>query len=450
MSSLRALGIDIESIINPDWGDLIQFELQQLKEEGKDLTLIDGSKLIRKAKLGGKNAAEEAWSLLQKLPTRKDYPYYEPSELDEIRRTRPRSKYEIQKIPKNELKDKILGGFFGRCAGNMLGKPVELMDRNEILARMRKLNLSKLENYFPKEFFSDDELKIAERYKTVRENIKCVARDDDIDYVLLNLKVVEKYGKSFSSADIGKEWLANLPYDKVYTAERMAYRNLVNGLKPPQTAMYLNPFREWIGAQIRADLWGYICPGNPELAAELAYRDARLSHVKNGVYGEMFVAAMIAQSFIEENTLRIIEVGLSQIPVKCRLREAISYVIDLWKKGIEWEKAIEDILDKFSNYNPIHTINNAAIVAAALLWGEGDFGATITKAVLSGLDTDCNGATVGSIIGVMQGYSRMKEKDKRVWFDPLDDLLESAIPEFHKASITNVVERIVNLAENIV
>jgi len=120
-----------------------------------------------------------------------------------------------------------------------------------------------------------------------RAEIQGMPRDDDIDYTILGLHILESFGTEVTSEQIADEWLSHLQYASVYTAEREAYRNLANHLPIPETAVYLNPYREWIGAQIRADPWGYVMAGRPVAAADLAFKDARISHVKNGIYGEM-------------------------------------------------------------------------------------------------------------------------------------------------------------------
>jgi ADP-ribosylglycohydrolase len=253
---------------------------------------------------------------------------------------------------------------------------------------------------------------------------------------------LEKYGLNFTTMNVGETWLSLLPYMQVYTAERAAYRNLVDGLEPPETATYMNPYREWIGAQIRADIWGYVAPGNPDLAAELAYRDASLSHVKNGIYGEMFVSAMLSAAFVTDNIEEIISTGLSVIPRKCRLAEAINDVLRWSGQLGNWKDALNRIYGKYKSYHPVHTINNAAIVAMGLLYGEGDYERSITIAVMGGLDTDCNGATVGSIIGVMLGAKALPEK----WIKPLNDTIESYVIGYNNSRISELAERTLKIA----
>ena len=174
-----------------------------------------------------------------------------------------------------------------------------------------------------------------------------------------------------------------------------------------------NPAREWIGAQIRGDYYGYINPGDPETAADMAWRDASISHIKNGIYGEMFVSAMLAAAAVTDNIEEIILSGLSQIPNTSRLYEAIMQIINNYKNNVSAEQCFKEIHKKYDEYNGhdwCHTISNASIVTASLLYGGGDLGKSICMAVQTGFDTDCNGATVGSIIGMITGFEKIGQK----------------------------------------
>ena len=72
------------------------------------------------------------------------------------------------------------------------------------------------------------------------------------------------------------------------------------------------------------------------------------------------------------------------------------------------------------------------IVAAALLYGKGDFGRSICMSVETGFDTDCNGATVGSVLGMMLGIDAIGEE----WTAPINDKLETSIFGVGRVSIS--------------
>jgi len=364
----------------------------------------------------------------------------------------------VVNLSDEDLFDKIYGGWLGRCAGCLLGKPVEGLNREQIEMWLKIANAYPLEDYFPpindlsedapkwlrNRLFHLDSMLKKTGMGVLRGQISCMARDDDIDYTIINLHVLENYGLNFTTINVGEVWLHLLPYMQVYTAERAAYRNLVNGLEPPETAIYMNPYREWIGAQIRADMWGYVAPGNPELAAELAYRDARLSHLKNGIYGEMFISAMISATFTISNIEEIIEIGLSVIPKKSRLAEAIRDVMRLSKEYEDWKDVWNKISEKYGHYHFVHTINNAAIVTMGLLYGEGDYGKSISISVMGGWDTDCNGATTGSIIGVILGAKNLPDK----WIKPLNNHVKSFVIGYNDSKISDLAERTLRIAKN--
>ena len=127
---------------------------------------------------------------------------------------------------------------------------------------------------------------------SLEENIDGMPEDDDLNYPMLALLLLEERGRDFTTEDVAQLWLDNLPAGRVFTAERAAYRNLLDARPVPETATHWNPFREWIGALIRTDVFGWVSPGDVRAAARLAWTDARLSHTRNGVYGAMWAAAL--------------------------------------------------------------------------------------------------------------------------------------------------------------
>jgi ADP-ribosylglycohydrolase len=343
-----------------------------------------------------------------------------------------------------ELADRILGGWTGRMAGCLLGKPVEKVPREGIRAILESIGEWPLSRYFtavgvPERVTERYAWNRASRPTSLRENIVCMPEDDDINYPMLNLHVLETCGEEFGSDDIATAWLRMLPVLTVFTAERVAYENLIGYLLPPETALHRNPYREWIGAQIRADQWGWVSPGDPARAAELAWRDARVSHSGNGVYGEMFVAAMVASAFTSGDVARVVEEGLAVIPADSRLAQAIRFVQGLPKREVEWEGALDLLYAHFGHYHWVHTINNAALLAAALLYGGGDFERTICLAVMGGWDTDCNGASAGSIVATMHGRAAVPEK----WAAPLDNRVRSSLQGFDDSRIDELAARTV-------
>jgi ADP-ribosylglycohydrolase len=433
-----------------------EFELVQAREEGKDissyvnrveeiLSMDDSS--IEKQKLAG-----EVYDEIQQQRIIEGYGYLEPSGLEGIKAERPDSSalYKCVDLSAEANHDKIYGAWLGRCAGCLLGKPVEGWHKERLTGLLRETD-----NYPIKYYISSDiPLNIKEKYGLTDSKgawinqVKYMPEDDDTNYTLIGLKIFQQYGASFTPDDVAECWLANLPILHVCTAERVAYRNLVNCIYPPESASFRNPFREWIGAQIRADFFGYVTPGNPELGAEFAWRDACISHIKNGIYGEMFVAAMLSAAAVTSDVEDIIETGLSQIPSKSRLAEKIK-LVSAWKKeGITWEESlnrIHSIYDEKNGHHWCHTISNAMIVCTALLFGDKDFEKSISIAVLGALDTDCNGATTGSILGMILGAKALPEK----WIAPLNDQLKSGVDGFGLVKISEIAAETVYIAKKI-
>ncbi|MFH1071015.1 MAG: ADP-ribosylglycohydrolase family protein [Candidatus Glassbacteria bacterium] len=374
------------------------------------------------------------------LPQRAGYPYDEPSDYAGIRDTRPAGGGCHVRQPGPEIiRDRIYGAWYGRVAGCLLGKPVEGWTGGRIRGYLKDLGRYPLDAYFR----ADVPAEIAQRYeilpgKAFIDRVDHLPWDDDINYSLAGMLVLKKHGRSFQPLDVTNFWLENLPVLSTWTAERTAYRNLLEGVAPPESAVLRNPYREWIGAQIRADAYGWLAAGNPELAAQWAWRDASVSHVRNGIYGSLWVAAMLAEAPFAGSALEVVEEGLKQIPERCRLAEAVREVIGWHGEGTGWEEAIGRVHERWDEKKPhhwCHTLSNAQIVALGLLWGEGDFEKSICRAVQAGFDTDCNGATVGSVVGMLIGEKFLPAK----WIDPLNDTVDTSLAGYQTVKIGELV-----------
>ncbi len=427
--------------------NLVRYEIVQRREEGCDVEAIEEHVEHAISRSDGLRGIE-LYTVLQDLESLQpagSFSYVEPSTLDEIRAERPDGPRRIElNLTDAQMLDCIHGAWLGRAAGCALGKPVEGWHKGQIDSYLRFAKALPLNDYIPLVDGHPEGLK-PRLPDCTRGMIHYMARDDDMDYTILGLHVLESYGLDFTSRNVANSWLSRLPYHLVYTAERATYRNLVNNLWPPESATHHNPYREWIGAQIRADSWGYVAPGWPERAAEFAFRDAAVSHVKNGIYGEMFVAAMLAASFVTSDVEEVIRIGLSEIPRDCRLAEAVRDTVE-WSKLTDWEQIWAKINEKYGHYHVVHTINNAALVVMGLMFAQRDYETSIVVAVRGGWDTDCNGATTGSICGMMLGAEALPQK----WVGVLNDRLVSAVRGYSECKISDLAKRSQEIAKKVI
>lgn len=348
-----------------------------------------------------------------------------------------------------DLGDKINAGWLGRIAGCNVGKPVE-WGHHWTSARIRdylvRAGAYPLSDYIPVIGPMPECFALTECWpETTRGHVKGSARDDDIDYTILALHLIESRGMQLMAEDVGSAWLSLLPLERVYTAERATYINLVNGHVPPECARRRNPYREWIGAQIRGDLFGCVNSGRPWEAARMSYQDARLSHVGNGIYGEMWSAALMAAAFTAATAIEAVVASLRVVLPQSRLAEALEFVLDTKSSGVTWERGFEAIQERYGHYSWVHTINNAALVAAALIWSDDDFVTVVGRVVMSGWDTDSNGATVGSVMGVLGGMSQLPEH----LINPLRDRTRAAFFGFDNSRISDLAHRTARLAADL-
>jgi len=387
---------------------------------------------------------------LEKLPVRTDFPYREPESYEEIRKALPQEVQGRFDYRKEEYKSRVYYGVTGRFAGCLLGMPVELWSVDKIAGFMREAQQDPCTGFFHSQVGEKirDKYGIVDeddgtRYDRMKEcwinNCDHIPVDDDINYTVLALRLLERCGADFSSQDVAENWIYAFPTAHACTAERIAYRNILNGIPAPDCGKLYNPFREWIGAQIRSDLFGYVCPGNPCFAAKMAYREATVSHTKNGVYGAMLTAALNSLAFCMEDALSLYRHALHQIPADSRLHEAVSGICDAFQKGKTYESVIEDIYRQYDEhlfFDWCYVIPNAMLVAANLLYYGKDYDLAVGNTVKCGFDTDCNAATVGSVAGILNN------KVPQYRIRALGNRVETSIHSYHDLTAEEITGRV--------
>ena len=422
----------------------LQTEYVQSIEEGLDIDIYKDafSSIARLPKAEPKKKLGDIlYEVVLQAGQRKGYKYIEPSDLEGIKNLR--KPHTINDTALDKLEDKIHGAWMGRICGCMLGKTVEGIHTDELIPLLKQTDNYPLHRYICHSELTEEILgqyKYPLASREFADEINGMPVDDDTNYTVLAQIIIEKYGRDFTPYDVSRAWLEYQNKDTYCTAERVAFCNFIKGFEPPQSAIYKNPYREWIGAQIRGDYFGYINPGDPETAAEMAWRDASISHVKNGIYGEMFVSAMIAAAAATSNIEDIIRCGLAQIPCTSRLYEEIDSVLTDYHDGVSQKRCFAKIHRKYNEFDThawCHTLSNAMIVTASLLYGNGDYGKSIRMAVETGFDTDCNGATTGSILGMAHGIESIDPS----WTRTINNTLHTSIFGVGTVSITELVKQ---------
>jgi ADP-ribosylglycohydrolase len=267
--------------------------------------------------------------------------------------------------------------------------------------------------------------------------------DDDVIYTLLGLLIADEHGLDFSTEEVAQTWIKYLPF--ACTAEDVALGNIKSGIPASQAGSTNNPYSEWIGAAIRADPWGYMAPGWPERAAAMAYRDAYLSHRRQGIYGEMFFAAAVAAAFAVNDPVEAIQIGLTEIPQGCALHRAIQWALRIAPEIKNYQQARDAVEEKFNGVQHAHTINNACLTVWGITIGGNDLTRVIGETVAMGMDNDCTAATAGSIVGAVVGKKGIAPR----WYEGFGDTIHSYLTGLERFSIRDVPERFQKHAQSI-
>ncbi len=292
------------------------------------------------------------------------------------------------KLSRKEYRDKVYACWLGKNIGGTLGAPYE-----------GKKYVHNLTFYDP----------------VPQEPLP----NDDLDFQLVWLKMVEDKGSQLTFSDFVEYWMKHLS-EHWYSEYSFCTYNLRRGLKPPISGAFQNYFVDEMGSPIRSEIWACLAPANPQLAAQMAWMDASMDHTGGeGRWGEMFWAAVESAAFVIKEPKLLIQIGLSMIPISSNISRVIREALRCYETGIRWDAARERIATIFGHHNACNAIPNHGFTIIGLLYGK-DYGDKLCKAVNCGYDTDCTGATLGSLLGIMHGTSIIPEE----WRKPVGDAIK--------------------------
>ena len=383
---------------------------------------------------------------LKRLPIDGVLAAREPDDLEKIKAQRPKGARRLwQSFDASIYRDRVEGALLGRMAGCTLGAPVEFWP----VDKMKALAEENGEAFPPRQYWERVPEPKTKRYELstneayTRSGMSGVPVDDDIAYTLLGLLIAEDYSPDFTVEDVGHAWLKYLPY--ACTAEDVALRNLKRGIPAAEAAIHDNPYCEWIGADIRSDPWGYMAPGWPERAASMAYRDAYISHRRQGIYGAMYFSAAVAAAFAVDDPVEALHIGLTEIPRDCALSKALRWALKISPEIKDYRQARAAFEEHFAGMSPVHTINNACLTLWGITIGGKDFTRVVGETVAMGMDNDCTAATAGSIVGAVVGKKGIPEH----WYVGFNNTIHSYLIGKRRFSISGVVRRFERQAKKV-
>lgn len=305
----------------------------------------------------------------------------------------------------DDLFDRVHGGWMGEIIGSALGTAVEGFKSSQIWEVFGEIT---------------DYVKPPETL------------NDDITFELALLTAFEEKGYELTSDDIADKWVGLIPF--AYTAEEVALRHLRSGIYPPLSGYLANPYREMIGAAMRAAICGAIAPGKPKLAAELAWKDGRVSHHNNGILSEVFNAVLISMCYVETDMKETLVKAIQAIPTDSEFYSVLDFSYKACQSSEDYQAAWTICEEKYKEYNWVHTYPNLAAEVVAIYFAGNDFEKAMTILMMAGQDNDCTGGPIGHAYGAMFGT---KILDKR-FTDPLKDQLNTYVRTMESLSITGL------------
>ena len=283
-----------------------------------------------------------------------------------------------QKLEYSTYKDKVLGGWVGKCAGGILGAPIEGFKHFNNIANSDKLFETNFAN-------------------------------DDLDLQVLWLDMLLKKGSKVRGTDFKMHWEKHVDFP--WCEYGIASRNIAVGLDSPDTGSHNNDYwNSGMGSPIRSEIWGMVNPGDPKTAAYFARLDSELDHAGFSVEAEAYLSACAAIAFFESDLKKILLGGLDYVESEGACYKLVHQIIT-WNERHSTNIVQEKIKSYYGDADFTNAPMNIAFTIHALLNAQNSFD-FIIDALHLGHDSDCIVATAGALLGIALGHQAIPQKWK--------------------------------------
>lgn len=283
------------------------------------------------------------------------------------------------KLPYKEYYNKIHGGWIGKCAGGILGAPIEGFKKFNSIPFTEEL----FETNFP---------------------------NDDLDLQVLWLDMLLKKGRHVRASDLNEHWKNHVDFP--WCEYGIATRNIEMGLDNPNTGSHNNWYwNTGMGSPIRSEIWGMINPGDPKKAAKFAAMDSQLDHYGFSVEAEQYLSACASIAFFETQLETILIKGLDFLDDSSECKKMVLQVLK-WDKAYTFDVVAGKIKSFYGDADFTNSPMNVAFTVLALLHTNNSFDFLIDAFHL-GHDSDCVVATAGALLGIVLGFDAIPS----IWKD---------------------------------
>jgi hypothetical protein len=277
--------------------------------------------------------------------------------------------------------------------------------------------------------------------------------EDDLYVQMSFMMTMDEYG---IDGPVNKfaESFANAGY-MLFHANRKGRKNVWDGIMPPQSGHPdYNLHADDIDFQIEADYIGFMCPGMPQTSNEICDKIGHIMNYGDGVYGGMFVSALYAAAYFENDIPTILNTALKSLPIESDYAKIVNDVIEGYKRyPTDWRKTWHELQEKWGENDICGAMDpfnidaklNGAYIVMGMLYGEGDFAKTMEISTRCGQDSDCNPSNASGVIGILKGYKNIPEK----WTKYIDEIADSTFI-FTNYSFNKAVDRTLHYAQELI